>query len=147
MMTSTPAATQKSLVASILMYAQAVLIGLTGASLAAFADDRRRRFSRRFFQDRLLRHSGAWAIVLIVLAVALVMIGIGAYWRRSWAAVCAYVAEAIVGVGGLPGFHPMRSMVGLGVAVVVILLVASDRHDLSTPQRNAPNPHAGPAPA
>lgn len=147
-MTSTAtASTQKSLVASILMYVQAALIGLTGLSFAALADDRRRRFSRRFFHEHVLRHPGLWAIVFLAVAAVIVVIGLGVYARRPWAPASAYVAEAIIGLGGLLGFHPVRSFLGLAVAVGVILLVATDQYDLWSSQRKAPTGHAGAAPA
>jgi len=38
----------------------------------------------------------------------------------------AYGAEAVVGLAGLLGFHPLRSLVGLAIAIAVILLIATD---------------------
>lgn len=145
-MSSTTTTSERSLVASILMYVQAALIGLTGLSLAALADARRRRFSRRFFHEHLLRHPGLWAIVLLLVAAALVAIGVGIYSRRAWATLSAYVAEVVVGVGGMLGFHPLRSILGLAIAVAVVILVATDRHDLSLAQPQAPTGHAGASP-
>ncbi len=36
------------------------------------------------------------------------------------------MTEAIVGLAGLGGFHPVRSLLGLAVAVAVVILVATD---------------------
>ena len=69
--------TQRSIVASALVFVQAALVGLGGIVLVAMAARRRRRVSRRLFHQHLLGHPRLWGLVLLVVAAVLVAIGVG----------------------------------------------------------------------
>jgi hypothetical protein len=40
--------------------------------------------------------------------------------------VTVYVVETVLGVASVLGLHPLRSLVGLALAVAVVVLVAND---------------------
>lgn len=111
------------------MYVQAGLAAVTGRGLLAFAERRRRSSARPILDGHLIGHPGLLSLMLLFAAAALVVIGVGVHRDLAWANPAAYLAEASVGFGSmiLFHFHPARSFVGLALAAVVVLLIATDR--------------------
>jgi hypothetical protein len=132
----------RSAVAAVLLYVQAALAALGGSALIVFGTSRRRRVARRLLHTSLLHHPTAAGLVLLVVAAALAVIGVGVAGRRPPAQVCAYVAEGVMGMSALVNFHPLHSVVGIGLAATVVVLVASD-HAGAQPGPLRP-PAAGP---
>jgi hypothetical protein len=117
----------KSTVASVLIGILAGIATLVAVVLFGLNAGRRRRFARRFFVERFAHRFGQWGFVLLAVAASLVVIALGVAKRRPWAPVTVYVVETVLGVASLLRFHPLRSLVGLALAVAVVVLVASDR--------------------
>jgi O-antigen ligase len=116
----------RSTVASVLIGIQAGMAALVAIALFALNADRRRRFAHRFFHEQFARRFGLWSVVFLVVAALLVALAVGVAKRRAWAPVTVYVVEAVAVVASVLRFHPLRSLVGVALAVAVIALVASD---------------------
>ena len=108
------------------MCVQATASVLGGLFLLTWDVDGRRRFATRFLHDQLAVHPIRWGVVLVAFGVALIIGAVGLARCVSWAAPAVYVIEAIAVLGSLLRFHPLRSMIGVGLAVVVVVLVATD---------------------
>ena len=117
---------QQITIAWVLMSIQATLVGLAGLFLWTWNVDGRNRFVHRFLHDQMATHPMRWVVALLILSAALVTVAIALAHRRSWAPPATYILETILGLGALVRFHPVRSVVGLGLAAAVILLVAND---------------------
>lgn len=121
----------KSTVASVLIGIQAGMAALVALALFALSSDRRHRFAVRFFHEQFARRLGLWAVVFLVVAALLVLLAVAVAKRRTWAPRTVYVVEALAVVASVLRFHPLRSLVGVGLAVAVIALVARDTADSS----------------
>jgi hypothetical protein len=117
---------QQTTIAWILVAIQAALVGLAGLFLWTWNADGRRRFVHRFFHDQMATHPMRWGLALMILSGALVIVAVALARRRSWAPPAVYVLETILALGALVRFHPVRSLVGLGLAIAVIVIVAND---------------------
>lgn len=109
----------------ILTTVQAAVAYLGALFLWTWDADGRRRFVRRFAHEQLAVHPLRWGVLLLLVGGALTVSAIALAHRRSWAPTVAYVTEAIVAVGSFLRFHPARSILGLGLAATVIVLVAT----------------------
>jgi hypothetical protein len=118
--------TPRSTVAAVLVAVQAGFGALGGLLLLALAGERRRSFVSRLFHRHAHGRPVGAAILLLVLAVVLVLLAVALYRRRPWSRAVVYLVEAVVGAGGLLGFHPLRSLAGLALAVAVLVAVATD---------------------
>lgn len=105
-------------VAVALLAVQAGLAGLVGLLLLLGARRARRRAVAR------VAHPGGIGLVLVVAAAGLALAAWALGTRRSWAPVVVYVVEAVVALGVLVRFHPLRSGLALLVAAAVVVLVA-----------------------
>lgn len=119
-------ATPKSAAAATLVWVQAALVALGGLILLAAGARRRRSLSTRFLHGHLVGHPGLWGLALVIVAAGLVLLGIGVHRRSANAVVTAYITEAVLGLGGLVGFHPVRSVLGVMLAVMVVALISTD---------------------
>ena len=125
--------TTKSTVASVLIGIQAGMAALVGVVLLSVNAGRRRRFARRFFHEQFAHRFGLWGVVFFAVAASLVVVALGVAERRPWAPVTVYIVEAVLGVASLLRFHPMRSLLGLTLALAAVILVASDTAQLPPP--------------
>ena len=124
-MPETPTSGQAT-AAGILVIIQAGLIGLVGVALWILSAARRRRFTNRFLHSELAHHPFLWGLALLLVAVWLVVLAVAVVRRCSWAPPAVYVSEAVLAIAGLLHWHPLRSLLALGLAVIVVVLVATD---------------------
>ena len=124
-MPQTPASGQ-STAAGIIIVVQGGLIGLAGLALWILSRAGRRHFTNRFLHGALANHAVLWGLALLLIAVWLVVLAVAVVRRDRWARPAAYVSEAVLAVVGLLHWHPLRSLLGLGLAIVVVVLLATD---------------------
>ena len=116
----------RSIAAAVILAVQAVLLAVLGLLIWFLARAQRRRFTSRFFHTQLAQHPFIWGLVLLLLGAWLVVLAVGVTRRRGWAAIGVYVTEAVLALVGLLRFHPLRSLLDVGLAAAVVLLVATD---------------------
>ena len=116
----------RSLVAWVLMCVQAGVAILLGIYLWTAGRRGRARFAHRFLHDQLSAHAHRWGVVLLVAVAVLLVVAIAIARFRAWAWIVAYVLEAVIALGALVRFHPVRSVIGAGMAVAIIVLLATD---------------------
>ena len=112
--------------AGIIVIVQAGLIGLAGLAIWFLSGGPRRRFANRFLHSQLAYHPFIWGLVLVLVAAWLVVLAVAIARRRDWAPVAAYISEAVLAVVGLLRWHPVRSLLGLALAIAVVVLIATD---------------------
>ena len=113
--------------ATVVVAVQAGFLGLTGLVVWVVSAPRRRRFVHRFWYERMASHPGLAGLVFVLVAAGLVVLAVGLARRRRWVPVAAYVVEGLLVVANLVRFRPLRSLLGVSLAVVVIVLVATER--------------------
>lgn len=90
----------------------------------------------------------AWGILILVFGAILTVVGLGVFWRRTWARVAAIVCvalHAVVQVGWLAAY-PLWSLLMLGLDVVLLYALTAHWHDPEILEDVAPSfprdPHA-----
>jgi hypothetical protein len=114
----------RRVVTLVLLGIQSSLFVLGGLLLWTWDSDGRRRFIRRFLHDQLTVHPLRWGLALIVVGAVLAVIAVGLARTRVWARIAVYIVEPIVAIGSILRAHPVRSMLGAGLAVAIVILVA-----------------------
>jgi hypothetical protein len=124
-MPETPSSGQAT-AAGVIIVVQGGLIGLAGLALWILSRAGRRHFTNRFLHGALANHPVLWGFALLLVAVWLAVLAVAVVRRDRWARAAAYVSEAVLAVVGLLHWHPLRSLLGLGLAIVVVVLLATD---------------------
>jgi hypothetical protein len=124
-MPETPSSGQAT-AAGVIIVVQGGLIGLAGLALWILSRAGRRHFTNRFLHGALANHPVLWGFALLLVAVWLALLAVAVVRRDRWARPAAYVSEAALAVVGLVHWHPLRSLLGLGLAIVVVVLLATD---------------------
>ncbi len=106
---------------------QGGLLAVTGLAVWALSVDRRRRFAHRYWYDRVATHPRLAGLVFLVVAAGLVVLAIAIARRWRGAPLATYITEGVLVVASLARFHPLRSLLGVGLGVAAIVLVASSR--------------------
>jgi hypothetical protein len=122
--------------ATVLVALQAGLLLLTGLVVWAVSAARRRRFVHRFWYDRVANHPALAGLVFVLAAAGLVVLAVALWRRRRWAPISAYIAEGLLLIASLVRLRPLRSLLGAVLAVVVIVLVATERQWFVTARRH-----------
>jgi ABC-type uncharacterized transport system permease subunit len=110
--------------AAVIMAVQGAIAAVIGLAFWVVANGPRRRFARRFFDSRFANHPRLAGLVFIVIAIILIGLAVAVGSRRRWAHIPTFVVEGLLAVASVLRFHPLRSLVGLLLAVAVIVLVA-----------------------
>jgi len=124
-MPETPSSGQ-STAAGVIIVVQGGLIALAGLALWILSRAGRRHITNRFLHGALANHPVLWGFALLLLAVWLAALAVAVVRRDGWARPATYVSEAVLAIAGLLHWHPLRSLLGLGLAVIVVVLVATD---------------------
>jgi lysylphosphatidylglycerol synthetase-like protein (DUF2156 family) len=126
-MADRPDQSSKLTAATVIVAVQAGLLALSGLVVWAVSAARRRRFVHRFWYHRVVQHPGLAGVVFLLAAAGLVILAAGISRRRTWAPMTAYVAEGVLLVGSVLRARPFRTVVGIALAVLVIVFVATER--------------------
>jgi lysylphosphatidylglycerol synthetase-like protein (DUF2156 family) len=121
--------------ATVIVAVQAGLLALTGLVVWVASAARRRRFVHRFWYDRMATHPRLAGLVFVLVAAGLIVLAVGIARRRHWALIPAYVVEGLLIVVSLVRLRPLRSLLGVALAVVVIVLVATEHRLFVTTRR------------
>lgn len=113
--------------ATVIVAVQAGLLALTGLVVWVASAARRRRFVDRFWYDRMASHPRLAGLVFVLVAAGLVVLAVGLARRRRWVPIPAYVVEGLLIVASLIRLRPLRSVLGVALAVIAIVLVATER--------------------
>ncbi len=130
-MASQPVRSGKITVAVVAIALQAGLLFLSGVLVWAMNAARRQRFVHRFWYDRIVQHPRLAGLVFVLVAIGLVVLAVGVARRRSWAPLPTYVVEGVLVVASVLRFHPLRTLLGIALAVTVIVLVATERESFA----------------
>ena len=123
----------RSTAAAVILGVQGGLLALTGLLLWFLSGARRHRFANRYFHSQLAQHPFLWGLALLLLAGWLIVLAVQVTRRRGWVAVAVYITEALLALAGLLRFHPVRSLLDVGLAAAVVLLVATDDEPTARP--------------
>jgi hypothetical protein len=124
-MPETPSSGQAT-AAGVIIVVQGGLIGLAGLALWILSRAGRRHFTNRFLHGALASHPVLWGFALLVVAVWLAVLAVAVVRRDGWSRPAAYASEGVLAVAGLLHFHALRSLLGLGLAIIVVVLLATD---------------------
>jgi len=124
-MPETPSSGQ-STAAGVIIVVQGGLIALAGLALWILSRAGRRHFTNRYLHGALANHPVLWGFALLLIAVWLAVLAVAVVRRDRWARPATYVSEAVLAVAGLLHWHPLRSLLDLGLAIIVVVLVATD---------------------
>jgi hypothetical protein len=113
-----------AIAAGLLMMFQAVLGAVAGLALLASS----RRLQRFTFASGMMHHRAGIGMLLVVLAVAAIVVAGFVISGAATARIFAYAIEAVAVVGAMMrlGRHPGIAIVGVGVAILIIVLLATE---------------------